>query len=283
MAESYASCSFDSEEFSGAKRDECRAKAEGIASYLLKKDGTPTDEDVLQVLQAWCFDQNRLRAHLSKDKSKWCSSDTFGLTVMNGLHVVGSTEPYRSFQTLLAQWIRAKCPEAVFTTIVINHNFEIDRHRDSKNVGPTILLVGGNFTGGGLRLWLGDGDKVKPPVHHLSVDDSTVVPLDERKYTAFLFDGNKAHEVLPFEGDRFSIMAYTVKGFLDATDSDRRGLEAMSYSYPTHVTWKHCCQFSLLQLRRTFKRGCRHSVYLLCFDQETLLRLRRTMETVSRQ
>lgn len=66
MAESYASCSFDSEEFSGAKRDECRAKAEGIASYLLKKDGTPTDEDVLQVLQAWCFDQNRLRAHLSK-------------------------------------------------------------------------------------------------------------------------------------------------------------------------------------------------------------------------
>lgn len=202
---------------------------------------------------------------------------------MNGLHVVGSTEPYRSFQTLLAQWIRAKCPEAVFTTIVINHNFEIDRHRDSKNVGPTILLVGGNFTGGGLRLWLGDGDKVKPPVHHLSVDDSTVVPLDERKYTAFLFDGNKAHEVLPFEGDRFSIMAYTVKGFLDATDSDRRGLEAMSYSYPTHVTWKHCCQFSLLQLRRTFKRGCRHSVYLLCFDQETLLRLRRTMETVSRQ
>ena len=27
----------DSEEFSGAKRDECRAKAEGIASYLLKQ------------------------------------------------------------------------------------------------------------------------------------------------------------------------------------------------------------------------------------------------------
>lgn len=230
-------------EFSGAKRDECRAKAEGIASYLLKQDGAPTDEDVLQVLQAWCFDQNRLRAHLSKDKSKWCSSDTFGLTVMNGLHVVGSTEPYRSFQTLLAQWIRAKCPEAVFTTIVINHNFEIDRHRDSKNVGPTILLAGGDFTGGGLRLWLGDGDKVK--LHDLSVDDSTVVPLDELKYTACLFDGNKAHEVLPFEGDRFSIMAYTVRGFLDATDSDRHGLEAMSYNFPTHET--------LCRLRRTMK------------------------------
>ena len=46
-----------------------------------------------------------------------------------------------------------------FTTISLNKNYAGRMHRDAGNIGPSIGLAIGTFTGGKLRYWAGDSQK----------------------------------------------------------------------------------------------------------------------------
>lgn len=203
----------------------------------------PTDEDVLEVLRAWACDQNKLRAHLCKDNAK-CWSDTFGLSRLMSVHINIATERYMSVQKLVTWWIKNKIPEAVFTTFVVNKSVPMVRHQDEGNVGPTILFAVGSFTGGGLRLWPEDTKEARP--HNLPLEESIVVPLEGGKSRPVLFDGNKAHEVQPFVGERITVMAYTVKQYQKAREQDVAQLKELGYPVPTNAPWKHAIVFLLV-------------------------------------
>ena len=232
--------------------EERRARADGVCEFICRMGSMPADSDVLAVLQGWGFAKNTLRPKLCKD-GKWCHSDTFGLTKMQGVHIVRCTERFTSMHKFLAMWIRWKVPEAVFTTIVVNYNFQCLRHRDGRNVGPTVLLAIGAFTGGALRLWPGDSGETD--VGKLKVADAKVVELEHQKGEPYLFDGNCAHEVLPFEGERFSVMAFSLKGYEAAAVHEVEKLKQMGYPFPTDairracIFWFPCGGCSLLACR----------------------------------
>lgn len=79
-------------------------------------------------------------------------------------------------------------------SICVNKSYPMAKHIDKNNVGTSFIIGLGNYTGGDLRVYEKDG----------SYND-----IDIRK--GFLFNGAKQyHEVLPFEGERFSLVYYNI-------------------------------------------------------------------------
>ena len=81
-----------------------------------------------------------------------------------------------------------------FNQVVINKNFKIGRHKDKKNVGESYIIGLGDYTGG--ELVIEDNEKEKK-----------IIDIKNNPYT---FNGSeKYHYVLPFEGERFSLVFYS--------------------------------------------------------------------------
>lgn len=80
-----------------------------------------------------------------------------------------------------------------FTSITVNQNYKAAAHRDKGNKGESFLVAFGDFTGGNLKILEGEmkGEyDVRTP---LITDFSKVL-----------------HEVQDFQGDRFSLVFYTL-------------------------------------------------------------------------
>eukprot|EP00975_Prorocentrum_lima_P042231 8874169-Prorocentrum_lima.AAC.1 len=63
------------------------------------------------------------------------------------------------------------------------------------------MAVFGEYTGGELKVWPNDSGRGQPgdliPEHATTIDTHDVV---------LLFDGSKAHQALPADGKRFSVL-----------------------------------------------------------------------------
>jgi hypothetical protein len=81
-----------------------------------------------------------------------------------------------------------------FTSITVNQNYRADKHRDKGNVGRSYLVSFGPYTGGELQIFEGD----------LSGCHNVRTPI--------IADFSKVyHAVLPFTGDRYSLVYYVAK------------------------------------------------------------------------
>eukprot|EP00975_Prorocentrum_lima_P039415 8282904-Prorocentrum_lima.AAC.1 len=63
------------------------------------------------------------------------------------------------------------------------------------------MAVFGNFTGGELKVWPNDTKQCKPD--RLPTHPTTTLSVRDK---LLLFDGTKAHQALPAQGKRFSIL-----------------------------------------------------------------------------
>lgn len=82
-----------------------------------------------------------------------------------------------------------------WTSITVNQNYQAAKHRDKGNIGNSFLVAFGSYTGGELELLEGELQG-KYNIQH----------------TPIVSDFSKTyHQVLPFEGERFSLVFYTVK------------------------------------------------------------------------
>jgi len=81
--------------------------------------------------------------------------------------------------------------------ITLNHGVKAKKHVDSKNVGSSVIIGIGDFTGGEIRVWNADGkDPQDKDLHDKPV----------------MFNGGLlAHETQPFKGDRYTIIYYKQK------------------------------------------------------------------------
>ena len=93
---------------------------------------------------------------------------------------------------------------SIVSTITINQEFGCRRHRDAGNAGPSATYAAGPFTGGALRYW--DKDPGSGSYNGFRPDDAVDLRVRQK---VWLFDGTKAHEVAPFEGQRTSIVWYS--------------------------------------------------------------------------
>jgi hypothetical protein len=78
--------------------------------------------------------------------------------------------------------------------ITLNHGVKAKKHKDAKNVGPSILIGIGDFTGGKIRVW--DGADKNPK--DFDLHDKPV-----------MFNGGLLyHETQPFNGERYTFIFY---------------------------------------------------------------------------
>ena len=83
-------------------------------------------------------------------------------------------------------------PEFHFTHLMLNKNFPVDWHRDQANIGETVIVAVGDFTGGATQLMI----------------DNQVVSIDVHN-KPFKFDGSKIkHRCEPFEGTRYAVVFF---------------------------------------------------------------------------
>ena len=110
-----------------------------------------------------------------------------------GLYFTKCRVKYPELHKILKEFSRRYFPDFHWTQCQLNKDFEAPWHFDSANIGESILLTLGDYTGGKTRLM------------HL---DERVEDIDSH-YQLCKFNGSKIkHCVLPFEGTRYSIVFF---------------------------------------------------------------------------
>jgi len=187
--------------------------ARGVLSGL-EEGERPSDAVVLKTLRLWGFDKNTSRQNVLPEGHEWVHSDTLGVIESRGDHsmiITGACAGHENFVRLLSSWARKRSPngDLPFTTISLNKNYAGRMHRDSGNMGPSIGIAIGPFTGGKLRFWAEDSGRGYRSSHVEEVRDEPSALLNIRQ--GVVFDGNCAHEVQPFEGERYTLVFFSLR------------------------------------------------------------------------
>jgi hypothetical protein len=215
-----------------------RRVAEAIAKERLNSGKKITDADVTEVLEHWGFGENTARLNVMPGGQKYVYSDTLGAIRARSFGF-GSTPPtkrYPAVPKILCTWLADnKLPvksKFVCTAINLNCNYAGRRHRDQNNEGPSIIRAFGKFKGGRLHYFSGDVKKTpRPSLDSLQMKDATVCDLAK---TTTVFDGTRAHEVSPFQGQRYSVVYFTAQGYAKGKPQDVQFLKKdCGFPFPT--------------------------------------------------
>eukprot|EP00747_Dinoflagellata_sp_TGD_P120381 gnl/TRDRNA2_/TRDRNA2_173229_c0_seq5.p1 gnl/TRDRNA2_/TRDRNA2_173229_c0~~gnl/TRDRNA2_/TRDRNA2_173229_c0_seq5.p1 ORF type:complete len:896 (-),score=161.02 gnl/TRDRNA2_/TRDRNA2_173229_c0_seq5:19-2706(-) len=222
-----------------------RKAANDLAKQILAElqaGAAPSDEQVLQVLRKWGFEENTSRVNVLPDGKSFVHSDTLGLITArtSGIPIESSaTKGNHAFFRLIGLWACSRVRERFgegpipYTTITINKNYRAKRHRDRNNIGPSVGLALGNFTRGGrLRYWTKDDKKCDLG----ALNEEASVLLDPG-IAPVVFNGNLAHEVEDYEGEeRFSIILFSHGKYELASTKTREVLQEAGCNWPSHAS-----------------------------------------------
>ena len=110
-----------------------------------------------------------------------------------GMYLTKCRVKYPELILIFKELAKLYFKEFNWTQVQMNKNFEAKWHYDSQNIGESILISFGDYTGGKTRLM------------HL---DESIEDIDSM-YTLCKFNGSKIkHCVLPFEGTRYSLVFF---------------------------------------------------------------------------
>ena len=219
-----------------------RAKANRAATDLLSSKTLTTERDVLSVLRLWHFGPNKSRHNVMPEHLTRIYSDTLGLTRsrVGTFLLTKHTRRHPQFFALLCKWLKDSpvlAQDFPFTSISVNFAYAARTHRDNNNAGVSLTKSFGAFMGGQLRYW--PDDDGEGPLSALRKTDA--LTLDTKANLA-LFDGARAHCVLPFLGERYSLVFFTVDGYERAPQETLDKLRTCYVTLPADEAWKYYSQ-----------------------------------------
>lgn len=102
------------------------------------------------------------------------------------------TKKYPYMMDLFKEFMDSHYPEFIFDSVYVNRNVVCKKHIDSKNVGESLLVGVGKYTGGQTVLYI-NGKERK---FHI-------------KSNSLIFNGSEIeHKSLPFNGIRYSLVFF---------------------------------------------------------------------------
>ena len=118
---------------------------------------------------------------------------SFGLVTFQGKKVKSSsTKKYPWIMPLFNDFIQSHYPEFKFNSVYVNRNAVVKKHLDSNNVGESLLVGFGTYTGGQTILYIDDKPK------KFSIKTSSII-----------FNGSDIpHRSEKFEGIRYSLVFF---------------------------------------------------------------------------
>lgn len=218
------------------RRDSKRDDSEDLAQCFVKA-GDITEESVLRVLHATDIPLNTARKNILPDGTTAVRGMLLGFYSLAGN--VGITDASKSrpwLVRLLANFARKSNPDFEFTSIQVNKNYASRPHVDKNNLGESLIIGLGDYTGG--DVWVHDEGTV---AFELKEDISCMYHyeagatyhgswMDIRgKWTHF--NGNRLHFTQPFQGDRFSLVYFTCSRYLDASVDLSNALFAAGFPF----------------------------------------------------
>jgi len=220
-------------------RREAQEKAKEILSAVEAEGRKVTDDDMLSVLRLWGFKENSNRGNVMPEGQSFVHSDTIGLIKMSTcdrMLVTLGTKRYPEVTVLFARWLKDNRPSDLpvdfpFTSININKNYAAKVHRDGNNYGPSMIKAFGKFEGGELNYW--PADSKKGDVENLAPADKTTLSI---KDNLLMFDGNRAHSVNDFSGERYSLVFFSLGAWRKAPAEDVQELRGLGVPFPTEET-----------------------------------------------
>jgi len=209
-------------------------KAEQFLKDAAANNRAISDEDVATALSTWAFARNVGRQNVLPENQEWVWSDTLGLLRdrVGDIHLTTPTKRYSNFVKLITQWLCDRIPEEVntfkFTSLNLNCNYAAKRHRDGNNFGPSFIKGFGTYTGGKLAVFPED-DRGRSDLSKLPMSDRMSVDIS---VNLAMFNGNSAHEVDDFKGNRFSVVYFTAGCHAKASEENKDDLRRLGFPYP---------------------------------------------------
>lgn len=124
-----------------------------------------------------------------KDARQTC----FGKVYFQGkIQESSYSKKYPYMMRLFKEFIKSHYPSFKFTSVYVNRNTVCKEHLDSKNVGESLLVGFGKYTGGQTTLYIDS----KPISFHI-------------KTNSIIFNGSEIlHKSEPFKGTRYSLVFF---------------------------------------------------------------------------
>merc|ERR1712048_1091897 len=181
------------------------------------------------------------RLNVLPEGVKTVHSDTLGVLKMRDgtYRIFDPTTRYEFVTKILCRWFADNKPKDIpdefgFTGININHNYAGRRHRDNGNEGPSAIKAIGSFSGGKLNYFPLDAKRPgRAQVDALDAKESITLDLSKQ---FVMFNGNNAHGVRPFSGDRFSLVFFTTSNFPKVDEKNVNVLKSLGFKMPTVKT-----------------------------------------------
>lgn len=161
-------------------------KFEEILTYLRSIKKFPTKKPY----------KDKTRQHILNDGEDCISAFTLGkVRAYHTKIMMGSVhnKKHQKLLNLLDEAIKLYDPSFLYTTIQLNKNVLTPLHKDKNNVGLSLALSLGDFTGGGIRQFHLNGSSYK------DIDTHNKFQLQ---------DGSLYHKTLPFEGERYAFIFF---------------------------------------------------------------------------
>ena len=127
------------------------------------------------------------------NKQKDARQTSFGKIYFQGKYKLSkSSEKYPHIMPLFKEFIDSHYPDFKFKSVYVNKNTICKKHLDSSNVGESLLVGFGPYTGGQTTLYIDD----KPKSFHI-------------KTNSLIFNGSEIpHESDQFKGTRYSLVFF---------------------------------------------------------------------------
>jgi hypothetical protein len=122
----------------------------------------------------------------------------FGRTRMHGIAEFRFNKKYPDLLRALINFGNTIAePGWTYTAITLNHGVQATKHRDTSNVGRSIIIGIGDYTDGPLRVW--------------EPDDAFFTDMDLKDKPTMFNGALRTHETQPFTGERYTIIYYRQK------------------------------------------------------------------------
>jgi hypothetical protein len=182
----------------------------------LSKKLRQASSEVLDLLRKTTF-RSQARYNVATDNR--VASSPQGVSLGMNLSVTKGFTISKGLLATHCELVKALCllarkakPNFPFTSIQVNKSFATALHCDANNMGQSLTICLGNFTGGELYIH-GEGQ----------VDVSS---------TFYEFDGNIPHLTCPFKGERFCIIFFTNQSYERLRKGDVKYLKDLGFNWP---------------------------------------------------
>jgi len=220
-----------------AHRLVAQREAKKIMADCKQKKRTISESDVLTVLGYWGFARNVSRLNVMQKDVTWVWSDTLGLLRdrTGDIHLTKATHAYPDVVQVLAGWLTNRLPATEaqdfrWTSFNLNKDYNGRIHRDGNNFGPSMISAFGDYSGGALNYYPHDDGKIDLELLQSKTEDKAA-KLDLKNGLA-LFNGNSAHSVDEFKGQRFSVVYFTLGCHGQMKAEDRERLQSLGVAAP---------------------------------------------------